>query len=251
MIIMKNALRERIRRKELYIVVALALLVLAMCGSGAATLSIDGKPVTDFENMFGVMHVISNFTGCLLAVVLSLKTIPNEYDRRTSHLVWIRGISQSSYHLALAAANVVSSLFAAGVLYLGIAVYALTKGKAGCLPGMLPAFLIISVNLSLVSLLVSMLSIVLPSFAVGFLGIAVVLIGAFHGILDIYRNVIGGFSGMAVKAILWIAPDLNQIQAQAQNLILGKEINLHIILTGLLAVYVVSMGFFLLKRKEA
>lgn len=251
MIIMKNALRERIRRKELYLVVGIALLVLGMCGSGAATLEIDGKPITDFDNMFGVMHVISNLTGCALAVVLSLKTIPNEYDRRTSHLVWIRGISQRRYHMELAAANVVGSLIAAGVLYLGIAVYVLSKGRADCLPGMLPGFFVLSINLALVSLFVSLLSIVLPSFAVGFLGILLVLLGVLHGILDVYRSMIGGVSGAIVKAVLWIAPDLNEIQAQAQEVILNGKANVHVILVGLLSVYVITLGFFFLRRREA
>lgn len=251
MIIMKNALRERIRRRELYIVVVIALLVLALCGSGAATLSIDGKPVTDFENMFGIIHVISNFTGCVLAVVLSLKTIPNEYERKTSHLVWIRKVSQSRYHFSLAAANTASALSAMGIFYIGIALYALTKGKWSCLPAMLPAFLMVCINLVFVSFLVSALSIVLPSFAAGFLGSLAVLSGVFHGILDIYKNVIGGFSGTMVKAALLFAPDLNGIQAQAQNLIFGRKIDIHIVLTGLLAIYAVSLGFLFLKRKEA
>lgn len=251
MVIMKNALRERIRRKELYIVIGIALLLLFMCGSGAATLSLDGKPVTDFDNMFGVMHVISSFASCLLALVMSLRTIPNEYERRTSHLVWIRNVPQSRYHLCLAAANAISACLSAAVFYLGIAVYAVSRGRADCLPRMLPAFLILCINVVLVSTAVSVLSIALPSFLVGAVGLVYVLSGALHGILDVYKNVIGGLSGGLVKLLLWITPDLNAIQAQARNLVMGKNMEVHCVLAGLLTIYLFSLGFFLIKRKEA
>lgn len=251
MVIFKNALRERIRRKELYIVAGITLLLLFLCGSGSATLSIDGKPITDFENMLGVMHIIGNFASCMLAVVLSMKTIPNEYERKTSHLVWIRGITQSRYHFSLAGANVASAVYSAAVLYLGIGVYTIAKGRADCLWRMVPAFLILCVNVILISILVSAFSIVLPAFAVGLIGSVYVLVGAFHGILEVYGSVIGGFSRILIKRLLWLVPDINGIQAQAKQLILGEGVNLHLILTGLLACYVFSLCFWILKRKEA
>lgn len=251
MVIIQNALRERIRRKELYIVIGIACLLLFLCGSGAATLSIDGIPITDFDNMFGVMHVISSFASCVLALVMSLRTIPNEYERRTSHLVWIRNVPQSKYHLCLASANAISACMSVAVFYLGMAVYTIAKGRADCLIRMIPAFLILCINVVLISTAVSMLSITLPSFAVGTVGLVYVLAGTLHGVLDVYKSVIGGFSGGLVKALLWITPDLNGIQTQARNLVMGKTMNFHCILAGLLTVYIFSLGFFLIKRKEA
>ena len=41
-VIIKNAWKERMRRKELYIVVAIGILILLLCGSGSATISIEG-----------------------------------------------------------------------------------------------------------------------------------------------------------------------------------------------------------------
>lgn len=251
MFIMKNALREKIRRHELYVVVAIALVVLLLCGTGAATLSIDGKPITDFDNMFSVMHIISNFAACILAAALSLKTIPKEYERKTSCLIWIRGISQSRYHLELAAANAISSLYAASILYAAIGIYALSKEQVHCLPGMLPAFLILSINCLYISLLTSVLSIKLPSFAVGTLSISIVLLGVFHAILDLYKNMIGGFSETLIKTALRLIPDLHAVQNQAQNLILGRVLDIHEIFTALFGVYIISLGFFVLKKKEA
>lgn len=251
MTILKNALREKIRRKELYIVACITLMLLFLCGSGSATLSIDGKPITDFENMLGVMHVIGNFASCMLAVMLSVSTIPNEYERKTSHLVWIRGISQLRYHLSLAGANAVSAIYAAAVLYLGIGIYIAASGRTDCLLRLFSAFPILCINVVLISLLVSVASIVLPAFAAGLLGAVYVVVGAFHGILEIYAGVIGGLSATLVKVFLWMIPDINGIQIQAKQIILGKNISLHTILSGMLACYLISGCFLVFRKKEA
>ena len=58
------------RRKELYIVVAIGILVLLLCSSGSATISIEGEPITSFDNMFMVLHTMMNAVGCMLAVLM-------------------------------------------------------------------------------------------------------------------------------------------------------------------------------------
>jgi len=40
--------------------VVAALIILAFCGSGAATITVEGEPITGFESMFKVLHIIVN-----------------------------------------------------------------------------------------------------------------------------------------------------------------------------------------------
>ena len=82
-VIIVNALKERMRRKELYIIAAIGALLILLCSSDTTSLTIDGEPVTGFENMFMVLHVLVNAIGAILAVFLSIRTIPNEYERRS------------------------------------------------------------------------------------------------------------------------------------------------------------------------
>ncbi|MDD3360271.1 MAG: hypothetical protein PHW34_01190 [Hespellia sp.] len=84
--IMKNALRERIRRKDIYVIIAIGVMIVMMCMSGAATLSIDGVAVTEFRIMMPLVMNIISVLGGAIAIALSLRTIPNEYERKTSHL---------------------------------------------------------------------------------------------------------------------------------------------------------------------
>lgn len=250
-IIMSNALKERIRRKELYIVVAIGVLLILFCGSDSTSISINGEPLVSFRNMFMVMHVLIHVIGCILAVILSLRTIPKEYERHTSHLVWVRGISQVKYHSGLAAANVLATALAVGILYVVLAGYAVAKGQASYVLKMLPAYLIVAISVSLVSLFVSVLSICLPSMAVGALAVLFAGVGVLHGLLELLKSTVGGISGACISFLLRIIPDLNGLQKQAYNLIMGEHIDAHLLWTGLFALWVISLGLLLFKKKEA
>ena len=250
-VIIVNALKERMRRKELYIIAAIGVLLILLCSSDTTSLTIDGEPVTGFENMFMVLHVLVNAIGAILAVVLSIRTIPNEYERRNSHLVWVRGISQPVYHGGIAIANMLAAIMAVGILYIVLAVYTVINGHAGYLPKLLPAFLMVTVSVSIVSSFVSVLSIKLPGMVVGTIGALFVFVGIFHGLFDLFKSVLGGLGGKCIAALLWIAPDLNGIQKQAYNFVVGKDVEGHLIWVGLLTIWIISLGLFLFKKKEA
>lgn len=250
-VIIKNAWKERMRRKELYIVVAIGILILLFCSSGSATISIEGEPITSFDNMFMVIHTMMNAVGCLLAVILSIRTIPNEYERRNSHLIWVRGIPQQKYHAGLALANVLSAVVAMGILYLALAGYVVANGRMDYLIRMLPAFLVVSINVALASLFVSVLTIQLPTMAAGAMGFIFTAIGILYGVLELYKNIAGGRAGTVLSGLLHILPNMHGIQTQAQNVMAQETVDIHMILVGLLTLYVISLGLFVFKRKEA
>jgi len=250
-VIMKNALRERMRRKELYIAAAVGILIFLLCSSGTATITMNGEPITSFNNMFVVMHTMIAAVGCLLAVILSIRTIPNEYERKDSHLIWVRGISQPVYHGGLALANMFSAMFATGILYIALAVYAAVNGRMDYLARMLPAFLILCIAVATASLFTSVLSILLPVAVTGLLGILFALGGVLHGMLSLYKNVAGGIAGRLLEVLLFLLPDLNGIQKQAECLIAQEMVDVHLILAGFLELYVLSVGIMVFWRREA
>ena len=251
MIITRNALKEKVRRKDLYVVSLIGIVILLFFGSGAGSISLDGKPITDYENMAPIMITIVNVICGALAIVLSLRTIPNEYERKTSHLIWIRGVSQVRFHGELALANIISSLFAEAILYLGLIVFTILKGKAEDILRLFPAFFIMAISISIVSLFTSMLSIVLPGMFAGVIATACYIVGVLHGMLSLFEGMITGFSSMLLKIVLKVVPDLNGISAQAGNVIKAEPVEAHVIWTGLLTLYVISLLLFVFKRKEA
>ena len=179
------------RRKELYIVVAVGILILLLCSSGTATITMNGEPITSFDNMI------------------------------------------------------------VGILYLALAVYIVANGRTDYLVRMLPSYLIVCIAVATASLFTSVLSIVFPAAVTGILGILFALGGILHGILDLYKNVAGGVAGTLLKGLLFVLPDMNGIQQQARRLMAQESVDVHLILTGLLAIYVLSVGIMVLRRREA
>lgn len=251
MTIAVTAFKEKLRRKELYIVSAVGILILLIFGTGSGTLSVDGVAVTDYKVLAPILLTVMSAVVCLLSVIMSLSTIHNEYERKTSHLIWIRKVPQSRYHGELALANIFSGLASEAILFAAFIIFIIKNGRAEELWRLIPAYLIIGVNVSAVCLLTSALSIILPKIAAGAISTVATLAGIFHGLLYSLKDIIGGIGGQLIKYVLKLVPDLHGIQSQAGNLLSGKDVDIHVILTGLLAVYIFSVMIILFKRKEA
>lgn len=249
--IMKNALRERIRRKDLYVVMVIGLLIVLLCMSGTVTLSIDGIPVTETRLMLPFVLNVAFAIGGGMAAALSLNTIPNEYERKTSHLVWMRGISQWNYHGQLALANAVSSLAAVFVLYAAVMIFAGIRGETGVLLRSVPGFLIYGCGIVGISFFTSGLSLMLPRMAAGVLAAGVLLAGIFQSVLRTFSGMVSGVSRGILRGILAATPDLYEAQSQAGEFLLGNHVDGHHILGGLLFLYLGIMMVVLFRRKEA
>lgn len=248
MIIASTALKEKMRRKELYIVSVIGVLILLFFGTGDGALSINGVAITDYRILAPILLTVVNAINCMLAVAMSLGTIPREYERGTSHLVWIRKVPQWRYHGELALANVAAGLVSQAILFMPLLGFMLMNGRADQLWKLLPAYLILGINVAVVGMLTSVLSILLPRFAAGAVSCAVALAGIFHSVLGTLKDMVGGFGGEMIRYALKLIPSLHDIQAQAGNVIYGGKLDFHVILTGLLAIYLYTVLLLLLRR---
>lgn len=251
MTIALTALKEKLRRKELYIVSVIGVLIVIMFTTGAGQISIDGVAVTDYKMLSPIILIVINAVCCILSVIMSLSTIPNEYERHTSHLIWIRKVPQSRYHGELALANIMSGLISELILFVSAVIFILSKNRGGEIIKLLPAFLVIAVNVIIVCLMTSAFSIFLPKTAAGFISAFIALCGIFHGLLMLLKDILGGFAGGLIKVILTVIPDLNEVQAQAGNILSGSEFEIHPILKGLLFAYIFAVIIMLVKKREA
>ena len=249
--IIKNVIREKIRRRVLYVVSMVGLLILLLFSTGTGTITIGGKSITDYGILVPVLVNIIGFISQALAIVLSIGTIPNEYERKTSHLIWVRGIKQYKYHMLLAMGNATVSILSAFIMYAGLVLFSSIHGYEEIYKRVVPSFCIIVVNVVFISTLTSVLSIVLPIFVNGIIMTVVLIVGTFHGTLELAGSVLTGIASVLVRVILWIVPDLNSIEKQAGNVIAGRAVDTHAVLVGLLTIYVVSIFFYVFKKREA
>lgn len=250
-IIMFTALKEKVRQKVFYISAIIGIFILMLFSTGGATVSIGGVAVTDYRMLTPILLTLINALSCALAVIIGLGTIPNEYERRTSHLIWIRGVSQAEYHSYLTAANILSAMLSELILYAAVLIYLLTKNYSADLWRILPAYLISSLCVCIVSLLTGWLSVLLPRYAAGTVSAFVMIAGILYSVLDLAKNILGGFSGKMLGVLLYIIPDLNGIQAQAGNFLTGGDVDIHILLKGLFFAYIFLVLLLLSRKKEA
>ena len=189
-----------------------------------------------------------------MAVALSLRTIPNEYERKTSHLVWMRGISQWNYHGQLALANVISSVAALFILYAGVMAYNTrigSKGETGILLRSIPGFLVFASGTAGVSLFTSAMSLALPEMAAGTLSAILMLAGTMQPVIRTLSGIVSGVSRGILRGILVLTPDLYGAAAQAGKFLLGEKVEVHSILGGLLFLYAGAVLVLVIHRKEA
>lgn len=251
MTIAANVLKEKARRKDLYIVLALSLMIAALFSSSGGSLTMGGVALSSFRGLFPALFIFVSFLACALAISISLGTIPKEYQRKTSHLVWVRGISQPVYHSRLAAGNLLASLASATLLYTSILIFSVLRGTASVLARLPIAFLFLCLAVCVSSLLASSLSLLVSGLFPGILSIFLLLLGFFHPLLLTATSVFGGGASRALRFLLKAIPSLYSIPAQGIAFVKGDELQAHAVWGGLLALFVLSLPLLLFKKKNA
>lgn len=249
MTIALTAFREKILRKELYIVSAVAAAILVIFGTGTSSITVNGEPVTGFGTLAPILVTVVNAFTCLFALITSIGTVPAEYGRGTSHLIWIRGVPQWRFHGELALANVMSGVCCETILFCTLAVF--TAAGGGDVLRLIPAFGIVAVNVVAVSAAATALSLILPKPFAGAAAAFYVGAGIFRELLLTVKDVLGGFGGELIKYALKLIPDLNSVQAQAGKLLTAKPADIHEIFGVLLAAYAFTLVILFYKKKEA
>lgn len=251
MTIAVTALKEKIRKKVLYIVSIIGILILVLFSTGTGSISMNGVEITDYKLLAPILLTVVNAISCVMAVVLSLDTIPNEYERKTSHLVLIRDVSQAKYHGELTAANVIASLLSELILFITFLCFMFSEHHENDIWRLPVAFFISSISVILVCVMTSWLSIFLPKLIAGTLSVIIMLAGVFYSMLELLNSIVGGFAGKLLKTALYIVPDLHGIQKQAGAFLTGGTADIHLLLKGLLWIYILAVLLCLFKRKEA
>ncbi len=107
-------------------------------------------PITDYKILLPIVMVV-NAIGGVVAITLSMGIIPKEYERKTSQLIWIRGVRNWYYHGALTCANMIGSVLAIGIMYCFVVVFIITKGEGISVGQIGDAFVLLALNEMMVS----------------------------------------------------------------------------------------------------
>lgn len=245
------SLKEKIRQRDFIVVSAIGIFLLMLLSTGTASISIGGEPISGFSRMLDILVTITNSIICILAVLLSIPTITNEYKRHSSHLIWVRGISQAKYHSALAMANFLAASIAAAILYIVLFIYFVAQGEAVMVPRLLPAFAMSLINVAACTSLSSALSLFLSPLANGIVSMLFVGAGLLHGVLDTISNFSEGLSSTLIRLLLRLSPNLGEVPQMASAFIKGEDITMVPLLGVILWAYALSWILIIYHKQEA
>ena len=248
--ITRTALKEKIRKKVFITTLIISVFTSFCFSAGGATVTLNGAPITDPSVLLPVLISVLHLISCAMAIVISLGTIPTEYERNTHHLVLVRNVSVSRYHVGLSMANLIASLIAHVILFAGTFAFVIAKGQTNLLPNLFATCLYSGLSVSLVSLMASVLSIRLPKMAAGMICTVVTLAGAAYFFLDLLRSMMTGIVGTILNVVLQIIPNLYQIEKGAESFVNGGQFEWHAMWKALLYCYIFMMGILLIRRKE-
>lgn len=249
--IVMNVVREKIRKKMLYITTILGIMVVALFSSDMGSITIGGKNIKDYYILVPILINVVNVISGAVALAISVTTVPNEYERHTSHLIWSRGVSQSRYHMLLAIGNVVVSWISGFVLYLTLGIFAVLNNYQNILGTIIISILFMMIYTAIISMMATALTIKIPA---GFTIVIMILIlvgGALRSVLKLLVAAMTGVGGVIAKRVLMLIPNLAEISTQAGNLIQGKPVSTHEVVMGLFIIWLAGLCILLFKREEA
>ena len=153
--------------------------------------------------------------------------------------------------MSLAVGNVIVSWISGFILYITLGIFAIVNGYANILGMIFVSAVFMMIYVAIICMLATALSIKLPAVVTGVIMIALFVGGAFRSILTLVSATLTGFGGIVVKRIICLIPNLSGLSKQAGNMIQGKPVNVHVIVMGLLIIWIAGLGILFFRRKEA
>jgi len=232
-----NVLRENLRNKALYVITGIGfLLMMAMlAGQGGTVKDAAGNDL--LKDALGAMRVgfaLIGVLGSLVTIVLSMSTMPREFERKTIHLLLVRPVSRWQ----VAGSFLVGNILTAWVLLLVLCVplfFALTaKGAPDLAPRIFAAIPALALNLALITAVTTLASVWMPAPAAAFVGLLVYGFAAFSGTLGAIASISRESWAPLLKLFLFLLPPTDGVARETLKLFgPGAGIDLRVYAGGL------------------
>jgi ABC-type transport system involved in multi-copper enzyme maturation permease subunit len=247
--IIQIVIKEKLRSKIIYVFGLLGALLMVLISTGNG-LSINGIKVTDFEQRVPVAIAMNSFVGCITAIVISLQTIPNEIERKTTHLILSRKVERGVYMFSLSMGNIVASVMSMFALNISLFVFIALLGRVELMVSVLWSTLIMSINVIVLSAIVSALSIRVPLFINAILILGIYFLGVFHNLLSTLTSTVEGPSGLVFGVLLNFIPNFSAVQKQAASALINLSVDFYPLVVQLIFAYAaVTLSLFMFKQE--
>lgn len=249
-----NAVRENLRNKVLYLLALLGIAAVAalLLGGTVEQSAGGGRAVNLTDSLLGTVQIGLSIIGlfsAVVAVVLSMNTVPREFERKTIHLLLVRPVERWQVALELLLGNILTAWILYALVSLGLVLVLVARGaNTHYLLSLVPGLLTLSLNVAFTACLTTLLSTRLPGAVAGFLGLGAYVAGALRGLLDLglQMKIIGTLERGANTAFwealrsvaLWFLPPVNEIAAEAAKFLApGAVIDAKVYVSALIWLY--------------
>ncbi len=251
-----NVIRENLRNRVLYLLAGIGLLLMfaMLAGQGGRLSTQDGENL--LETLDGVMRAgfaLVGAIGSLVTVVLTMNTVPREYERQTIHLVLVRPVHRWEVAGAFLLGNILSAWLFLAIMATPLFAALSVRSALHLVPVLLKALPALALNVALIAALVTLLSSRVPGAAAAFLGLLLYLLGAFSGELQGLALASKSAWAPVGRILLGLVPPTGTVSGEALKLFTeGMTLDWRIFVTGLIYLWVVvGLTVVSIDRKEA
>lgn len=218
--IANNVLRENLRSKVLYVLAGLGLLVttLLLTGNGTITNASGENLKATLRGTMLVGFNLMGVFGTLVTLVLSMNTIPREFERKTTHLLLVRPVHRWRLGLELLLGNILASWTFVALMSAGLVLGLLAHGGQAYLGRLALAVLALGLNTALMAGVTTLLSSRLPGPAAAFVALSLYGLGSFAGTLRVMFDLSEGLWGKIGPIILPLIPPIDGVIEQTAKL---------------------------------
>lgn len=248
MTLAQNVVKEKLRSKVIYILIIIGALFMLLITTGDG-LSIDGIRVLTFSQRVPVAIGLNTFIGMLISIIISQSTIPNEFERKTTHLILSRGIKREKFTLSLALGNIMTTVICVFAINISLIIFVLVLGKSEYLGNVLVAILITTLNVVTMSAIVSLLSIHISSYVNILVSLIIYFLGVSYQMITQFISGFNGFLSVILNLIIKLIPNFQAVEHQANHVMLQETIEIRYILW-MFVFFIISFFLTLIKNKK-
>lgn len=239
-----NVVRDGLRNRVLYLLAGLGLLLMfaMLVGSGGKVTDAAGHDLlADAEGAMRVGFAMAGLLSALVTVVLSMNTVPREFERGTVQLLLVRPVARWELGASFMLGNILNASLFLLVLVLPLFPALTVRGGAELMPRLATGILGLLLNVALTAALTTLLSVWLPGPVAGFLGLLFYGLGAFRPELAALVGLVEAWWAPLARVALAAVPPTGSVTAEMLKLFSpGLAPDARVVLGGLLYLWAVA-----------
>jgi ABC-type transport system involved in multi-copper enzyme maturation permease subunit len=203
-----NVIRENLRNKVLYLLAGIGLLLLfaMLAGSGGKVTDGSGNNLLDStEGLIRVGFALVGLLGSLVTVIVSMNTIPREFERQTIHLLLVRPLERWQIAGAFLMGNILTAWIFLLAMCLPLLAALQSRGADGLVPALLQAVPVLALSNALIAGVTTLCSTRMPGPAAAFMGLLCYGLGAFapalHTMTLVSKSALAPLGRLALLAV--------------------------------------------------